>query len=234
MNKLKVYKILNLYACLGGNRFKWNQVAEEAGIKIQVTAVELDEQLCLLYAERFSNDFVICADAHKYLLEHFTEFDFIWSSPPCQTHSRARFWNASQTKTKTQAKFPDLKLYEEIIFLSKYFKGLYCVENVIGYYEPLIKPQINGRHFYWSNFKLPKNLNKRTYKISGNKSNPNKNEYSKLLEFHKIDLSNYNGNQRKTQIARNLVDFEVGKAILATALNVYKSNENTKQQQLEI
>ena len=31
-------KILNLYACLGGNRYKWNEVKED----IEVTAVELD------------------------------------------------------------------------------------------------------------------------------------------------------------------------------------------------
>ena len=35
------YKILNLYACLGGNRAKWDEVAE-----IEVTAVELDPGSC--------------------------------------------------------------------------------------------------------------------------------------------------------------------------------------------
>jgi DNA (cytosine-5)-methyltransferase 1 len=33
-------KVLNLYACLGGNRYKWDEVAED--IELQVTAVELD------------------------------------------------------------------------------------------------------------------------------------------------------------------------------------------------
>jgi hypothetical protein len=32
-------KILNLYACLGGNRYKWDDVAEQAGIDIEVTAL---------------------------------------------------------------------------------------------------------------------------------------------------------------------------------------------------
>jgi hypothetical protein len=35
-------KILNLYACLGGNRYKWNEVKED----IEVTAVELDSEDC--------------------------------------------------------------------------------------------------------------------------------------------------------------------------------------------
>ena len=76
-------KVLNLYACLGGNRYKWTDC--------EVTAVELDPEAARLYQERFPNDTVIIADAHQYLLDHFKEFDFIWSSPPCPSHSRARY-----------------------------------------------------------------------------------------------------------------------------------------------
>ena len=65
------YKILNLYACLGGNRYKWNEVAENLGLELEVTAVELDQELARMYQERFPNDIVIVADAHQYLLDHF-------------------------------------------------------------------------------------------------------------------------------------------------------------------
>ena len=41
-------KVLNLYACLGGNRYKWDEVAD-----IEVTAVELDPELARMYKERF-------------------------------------------------------------------------------------------------------------------------------------------------------------------------------------
>ena len=58
-------KILNLYACLGGNRYKWNEVKSD----IEVTAVELDPECARLYQERFPNDKVIIADAHQYLLD---------------------------------------------------------------------------------------------------------------------------------------------------------------------
>ena len=37
---LQAVRVLNLYACLGGNRFKWDEVAN-----IEVTAVELDPEL---------------------------------------------------------------------------------------------------------------------------------------------------------------------------------------------
>ena len=135
-------KVLNLYACLGGNRYKWDEVAE-----IQVTAVELDTEAARLYKERFPKDTVIVADAHQYLLDHFKEFDFIWSSPPCPSHSRARYWNSSNYKTTTEAIYPDLKLYEEILFLQHYYKtGKWVVENVIPYYEPLVPAIKKGRH----------------------------------------------------------------------------------------
>ena len=91
-------KVLNLYACLGGNRYKWDEVAKEKGIEIEVTAIELDEELAKLYKERFPNDNVVVADAHKYLSENYKNFDFIWSSPPCPSHSRSRFARKETTK----------------------------------------------------------------------------------------------------------------------------------------
>ena len=72
------YRILNLYACLGGNRYKWDEVAKESGIEIEVTAVELDDYAAKLYQERFPNDIVIVSDAHQYLLDYYKDFDFIW------------------------------------------------------------------------------------------------------------------------------------------------------------
>jgi DNA (cytosine-5)-methyltransferase 1 len=221
---MKKYKILNLYACLGGNRFKWDEVADN----LEITSVELDPELARLYQERFPNDKVIIADAHQYLLDHFKEFDFIWTSPPCPTHSRPRFWNSSNYDTTTQAVFPDMKLYEEILLLEHYFKGKYVVENVIPFYEPLVIAKKRGRHLYWTNFNLPNSLNERKYRISGNKENPNKDELKKLCEFHKIDLKTYTGKQSNLKIARNLVDYEAGKTILETVFGIQK-RENIQQ-----
>ena len=204
-------KILNLYACLGGNRYKWDEVAD-----IEVTAVELDPEAARLYKERFPNDTVIIADAHEYLLNHYKEFDFIWSSPPCPSHSRARF----ARKSTTSAIYPDLKLYEEILFLENYFDGKYCVENVIPYYEPLIPAQKRGRHLYWTNFILPNNLNERKSSIM-----EGKDEVNKWCEFHEYDFRQYQGTQSVQKMARNLVDYEAGKTILETALNIVRKSD---------
>lgn len=211
---IRIMKILNLYACLGGNRYKWDEVTN-----IEVTAVEWDEELAKLYQERFPNDKVVVADAHQYLLDHYKEFDFIWSSPPCPTHSRVRF--SQKNKDTFIDKYPDMSLYQEIIFLNKFFKGKYVVENVIPYYEPLIPAQKRGRHLYWTNFNLPNVLSNRKNKISSGAG-----EVGKLCKFHNYDFYSYKGEQRTDKIARNLVDYEAGKTILETAIGIInKQNE---------
>lgn len=210
-------KILNLYACLGGNRYKWDEVAKEAGIQIEVTAVELDQELARLYQERFPNDKVIVADAHQYLLDHYKKFDFIWSSPPCPSHSKARFARRETTKTI----YPDLKLYEEIIFLDNYFEGKYCVENVVPFYDPLIIAKKRGRHLYWTNFTLPNDLKERKSSIM-----ESKNEVEKWCDFHDYDFYKYKGHQRIDKIARNLVDYEAGRTIFEIALGIVKKKDN--------
>ena len=210
-------KILNLYACLGGNRYKW-------GDEHEITAVELDEELAKLYQERFPNDTVIVADAHQYLLDNYKEFDFIWTSPPCPTHSKLRVTQKNQDFYIP--KYPDMKLYEEIIFLKEHFKGQYVVENVIPYYEPLIPAKKRGRHLYWTNFNIPYNLDRKEAKgIIGGQTT---DEVSKLCNFHNIDrefLDKYKGKQSKTKIIRNLVDYEAGKTILDTAMGIIQKQD---------
>ena len=210
MNK---YKILNLYACLGGNRAKWDEVAQEKGIEIEVTAVELDEEAARLYQERFPNDIVIVADAHQYLLDHYKEFDFIWSSPPCPSHSKARYWGFG--KNGLQPVYPDMKLYEEIIFLKYHFFGKWVVENVNPYYEPMFNPIKKERHTYWSNFNFPNVLSNRNDTALVQAS-----RIQDLCDFHDFDFRKYKGKQRLLKMARNLVDYEAGRTILETALEV--------------
>ena len=211
-------KILNLYACLGGNRYKW-------GDEHEITAVEWDEELARLYQERFPKDTVVVADAHQYLLDHYKEYDFIWSSPPCPSHSRVRYSQHNRESHKDI--YPDMKLYEEVIFLEYYFKGKFCVENVIPYYEPLIPAKKRGRHLYWTNFNLPYNLGERKMY----KNMIEIGDTKELSDFHNYDFTKYNGTQRLNKIARNLVDYEVGKTILDTAMGII-AKQNVEQTEL--
>ena len=219
-------KVLNLYACLGGNRYKWDEVAQEANVKMEVTAVEWDEELARLYKERFPNDTVIVADAHQYLLDHYKEFDFIWSSPPCPSHSRINY-SFKNRKKDGYIVYPDMNLYQEIILLQNFFKGSYVVENVIPYYEPLIEAKKRGRHLYWTNFNLPSDLNEREapfIKITPASKKP-KNLIKDRCKFHEINLDNYKGNQSKEKIANNLVDYEAGRTIFETYLGIERKKD---------
>ncbi len=207
------YEVLNLYACLGGNRYKW-------GSNVKVTAVENDPELARMYKERFPFDEVIIGDAHEYLKSNFFKYDIIWSSPPCPSHSRARFWFSKKRYDVVNPVYPDLKLYEEILFLDNYFSGYYIVENVIPFYKPLIKAKKIGRHLFWSNFNLDKNIKMRPHKMK------QEDEINKLMDFHEIDLTDYKGEQDKRKIARNLVDYVTGKSILDVCIkNIESKNE---------
>ena len=133
-------KICNLYAGIGGNRKLWKDV--------DVTAVENNPQIAKIYQDFFPDDKVIVADAHEYLLEHFKEFDFIWSSPPCPSHSITRYMQDKKI-------YPDMQLYQEIILLKTWGKCKWIIENVIPYYDYLIKPTtVLHRHSIWSNFAI--------------------------------------------------------------------------------
>ena len=196
-------KVLNLYAGIGGNRKLWDNV--------EVTAVELNENIANVYKELFPQDNLVIGDAHEYLLKHYKEFDFIWTSPPCQTHSRIRMWGWKNNE-KVETKYPDMKIYQEIIFLKHYYSGYWVVENVTPYYEPLINADVKiGRHLFWSNYIIPK--------ISYNDVDINRgslNDYKNLLG---IDLGNYKIGTRKDTIYRNCVLPEIGLHIFNSAFN---------------
>ena len=207
-------KVLNLYSCIGGNRKLW-------GGGIEVTAVEYDPKIARAYQEYFPNDKVVVTDAHQYLLEHYKEYDFIWASPPCPSHSRIRIYSAV-ARGQNEAIYPDLKLYEEIIFLDNYFEGKYCVENVIPYYDPLIAPTKKlHRHLYWTNFPISDFVITNDRKHDDIKSN----SIVYGFDISKTDIDD------KVKTLRNMVDPELGLHILNCARNII-TKQNIHQTEL--
>ncbi|MGJ7024975.1 DNA cytosine methyltransferase [Petrimonas sulfuriphila] len=203
-------KILNLYAGIGGNRKLW-------GDEHEITAVEYREDIANVYRHYFPGDTVVVGDAHQYLLDHYPEYDFIWSSPPCQTHSRLRLFGW-KNDNRVAKKYPDMKLYQEIIFLQNYFNGQWVVENVTPYYEPLILPTIKlGRHLFWSSFTILK-----TEVVN---SDINRGSAKEWINLHGFDLSNFKINSRKDQIYRNCVHPSTGRHILDCATNSLQKYE---------
>jgi len=196
MNNIKV---LNLYAGIGGNRKLWNNV--------EVTAIEIDSQIAKIYQDNFPEDKVIIEDAHNYLLEHFSEYEFIWGSPPCQTHSSFRY-NLGVKFRGVKPEYPDMRLYQEILFLKYHHKGKWVIENVKPYYEPLIKGNLLQRHIFWSNFSIS-NFNLKHDKLR-------EFQIPQLEELYGFKLSSYKL-KNKRQILRNCVHPELGKHILNCA-----------------
>ena len=195
-------KVLNLYAGLGGNRKLWKDV--------EVTAVELDPEIAKIYKHLYPRDTVIVGDAHEYLLQHYKEFDFIWSSPPCQTHSSFRF-NICVRFRGTPAKYPDMTLYQEIIFLQTHCKAKWVVENVEPYYPPLIAPTVRlQRHLFWANFTIPD--------LKVEEDHIRAAQIPELQKLHSIDLSSFKIKDKR-QILRNCVNAELGNHILKLQRN---------------
>lgn len=201
-------RVLNLYAGLGGNRKNWTNC--------EVVAVESNEKIANIYKKYNPKDKVIIGDAHNYLLENYEKFDFIWSSPPCQTHSKMN--KATRHKKR---RYASMELYQEIIFLQHFFKGLWVVENVSPYYKPLIEARKMGRHLFWSNFDFkdfdiprPKNfINQAT--VSGKKI------LMDWLDIHYEENIYYGTNHCPAQILRNCVHPKVGKHIFNAAKKLY-------------
>lgn len=208
---MKLTRVLNLYAGLGGNRWRWENV--------KVTAIEINKEVAKIYQGFFPKDKVIVTDAHQYLLEHYKEYDFIWSSPPCQSHSK---WaKVNHFRKDRTPQYPDLRLWQEIIF----FKELaplnlkWVVENVKPFYEIILPGQLVGRHLFWSNFhisntRLPerKDLDKIT-----------KNQLAKWLGIPIIKtilLSNH----EPRQIYRNCVHPKLGLHVFNCA---FKNTQRT-------
>lgn len=195
-------KVLNLYAGIGGNRKLWKGC--------DVTAVEYDPDIATVYQYHFPQDKIIVADAHQFLLDHADEYDFIWSSPPCQSHSSFR-QNIGVRYRGVKPIYPDMKLYQEILFLKYNFKGKWLVENVKPYYEPLIKPDfILQRHCFWSNFPVEaKEFEKDLIRTA---------QIPDLQLKHGFDLSAHKLKDKR-QVLRNCVFPEVGQHIYKTLLD---------------
>ena len=195
----KKLSILNLYCGIGGNRKLWENC--------DVTAVELDPDIAKIYQDFFPNDKMVIGDAHQYLLDNYKEFDFIWSSPPCQSHSSFR-QNICVRYRGTKPVYPEMTLYQEILFLKYNFEGDWVVENVKPYYKALIEPTaVLQRHYIWSNMEIPPK--------EFEKDNIRKAQIPDLQKKYGFDLSEYKL-KNKRQVLRNCVEPKLGEYILST------------------
>ena len=206
-------KVLNLYAGIGGNRKLWENV--------NVTAVELDPKIAAVYKKLYPNDEIICDDAHNFLLKNINNYDFIWSSPPCQSHSKMALANK-----RTPPKYPEMDLYQQIIFLNHYCKNSWVVENVKPYYQPLISPtKIIGRHYFWSNFNIKASDISRPDNFINLQNSTGKKLLQDWLGIHFSETLYYGKNHDPSQVLRNCVHPKLGKEIFNSYLNKNMPNQ---------
>lgn len=183
-----------------------------------IVAVENDQDIAAMYLDLYPNDQVLVEDANEYLLFNYEKYDFIWSSPPCPTHSR--MVHLKKQNEKYVMKYPDMRLYQEIILLKSFYKGWWVVENVKSYYDPLIKPQESGGHYFWSNIKIPS--------LQSRKKVRNDKGYTleKKMQEKGIFIKNfYNYKKDKRTLLNNAIEGDLGLAILENVKKGVKNSE---------
>lgn len=206
----EIKKILIPYAGVGGTM---NLVDDKV---YKITNIELNPEIAKVLQDRKPNQKVIVTDAHEFIREYADQYDFIMPSRPCQSHTAMMKFTRHKLK-----RYPDFGLYEEIVYLQNFYKGLWCVENVVPYYKPLIEPTIKiGRHLFWSNFPIapmpnyprsPKNMINTT-------SMAHKKTMMDWLGIHYEKNIYYDGNHCPVQVLRNCLHPLIGKHIFECAL----------------
>ncbi|MNR19935.1 hypothetical protein D3C85_1367540 [compost metagenome] len=117
--------------------------------------------------------------------------------------------------------YPDMRLYQEIVFLQHNACCSWAVENVKPYYKPIIEPDaVMHRHFFWSNFRIPSLDVLRMVKIR----HAQIPDLEKALGFSLKEFKLEN----KRQVLRNCVDPQLGLHILESA------RENFMQQNFRL
>jgi DNA (cytosine-5)-methyltransferase 1 len=204
-----VKKILNLFAGLGGNRMLWDELGE-----FEITAVELHYRVANIYKKYFPNDKMIIGDAIEFVQTNdIEEYDFIWASPSCLTHTMLQMVRGYNVPDMTS-------LYGLITYFDfrlKDSKTKWLVENVKPWYTPLIKPKFFfGRHYFWGNcYVVEKDLGldyKKYDKVI-------RSTIKQLCKYHGLDRKDFDNSLEDRQLVRNCVHRKMGREILKQVLN---------------
>lgn len=124
--------------------------------------------------------------------------------PPCPTHSVLQMTRYYDEKLK----YPDMTLYQEIIWLQSFYKGKWVIENVKPYYKPLIQPTfVMERHCYWSSdFIMAQEHTDGAYTDI-------RDDVHAMEKAYGYDLSKYARTVEVRKVLRNAVKPEDGKYI---------------------
>jgi len=172
-----VIRILDLFCGLGGVARGFQRYLIEHEIEFEYHAVDNNPQI--LRAHKFLNPYskTFYRDAWSFTDEELLSYDFVWASPPCETHSTLMcYYNRNSKKWKP----PDMRLWELISHLFKL--GVpFVVENVRPYYGfPILPTARAGRHYLWSNLAL------KSVEANHPKFEDIKDDTKRLLVYHTV------------------------------------------------
>jgi len=109
-------RILDLFCGVGGVVRGFHKYLQEQGVEYEYYAVDTDRRILIAHELLNPNSITVCRDAYGFTDEELKGYDFIWASPPCETHSHLNFYNWNDPK---KFKEPDMRLYELILRLQK-------------------------------------------------------------------------------------------------------------------
>lgn len=192
-------KILDLFCGIGGVARGFHDYLQEHQIKYLYVAIDIDKDV--LKAHRALNPLsnVILRDAYSFTIDELETYDFVWASPPCETHSIAGIW------TRKRKVSPDFRLYELINKLND-ANIPFVVENVKPYYNPPIKPTSKAnRHRLWSNLSIS------PIKIDLPPFEKIKNTVKSLCEYHDlpIEIAKIIPSRKRRDALRDMVHHEI-------------------------
>jgi len=219
--------ICNAFGGVGANTHNWSRD------KHDITHIEYNKEIARCNEQLHPEDTVVVEDAIIHLENNWDQYDYIWASPPCPSHSSIR--KAGAKKGQYTAKMPDMDLYSVIVFLDEFFQGEFTVENVKPYYKRLDKQEREkirnrqtvippasetSRHLFWSSHEVPE--------VRLPTQNIHHGNHSDMTEWLGIpELNDYTFQSvEKRKVLRNCVHPKIGEAIL--------KSKNVKQQKLQV
>ena len=91
-------------------------------------------------------------------------------------------------------RYPDMALYQEVIFLRQFCHVPWVVENVKPYYRPLIQPTRElARHLFWTNFHLFRYFDDSDFTII-------KDGIGTMQDYYGIDLSGIDTKEKRKML----------------------------------
>ncbi len=209
-------KILDLFCGIGGVAKGFQRYLLEQGMSFEYYAVDVDPKVLRAHKKFNPLSNTILRDAYSFTDDELLEFDFIWASPPCETHSRLNFYNWGNPK---KYKEPDMRFYELIEMLYR-LNIPFVVENVEPYYKPPIKPSVKVyRHVLWTNLSI------RPFRVDLPNFSDVKDDVKSLTKYHGVprDVVNTLGTARKARSALRdmvnpIVSYNIAKQIFPQVL----------------